>query len=153
LYAAGWDNTLWNINVSDLVLRSQKDVSHLGAKVIAIFPLNNKPVVVNTEYYQNPFKTNETLGISLKSASIGKSGILYAAHNCTWLTKWSGKDTLVAYQRSTCAVEKDSGFYIGTLNGLDHLSYNGRMISLGQTFPVLGSRIVNLAVSDKDVLW
>ena len=64
-----------------------------------------------------------------------------------------GKDTIIGLQRSTSAVEKDSGFYIGTLNGLNHLSYDGKTVSLGQAFPVLGSRIVNLAISDKGILW
>ena len=153
LYAAGLDNVLWKINAGSLTLTSQSDNSHPGAKVIAIFPLENKPIVVNTEYYQNPFKPGERLGISLKSASVGKSGVLYATHNCTWLCKWSGKDTIVGLQRSTCAVEKDSGFYIGTLNGLTHLSYDGKTVDLGHTFPVLGSRIVNLAISDRGILW
>ena len=153
LYAAGWDTTLWKVNLGDLMLTSQTDTSHQGAKVIAIFPLQNKPIVVNTEYYQNPFKPGERMGISLKSASVGKSGVLFAAHNCTWLCNWSGKDTIVGTKRSTCAVEKDSGFYIGTLNGLTHLSYDGKTVDLGQAFPVLRSRIVNLAISDKDILW
>jgi hypothetical protein len=153
LYAAGWDNKLWKISTRDLSLTSQTDNSHADAKVIAIFPLYDKPVLVNSEYYQNPFKPGERLGLSLKSASVGKSGVLYASHNCTWLCKWSGKDTIVGLKRSTCAVEKDSGFYIGTLNGLDHLSYDGKTVNLGQAFPVLGSRIVNLAISDRDILW
>src|SRR5689334_21441683 len=153
LYAAGWDNRLWKMNTNDRILTFQTDTSHSGAKVIAIFPLHNKPILVNSEYYQNPIKPGERLGISLKSASVGKSGILYATHNCTWLCKWSGKDTIVALQRSTCAVEKDSGFYIGSLNGLNHLSYDGKTVNLAQTFPALGSRIVNLAVSDRGTLW
>ena len=153
LYAAGWDNVLWTINIGDLVLTSQTDTSHQGAKVIAIFELHNKPIVVGTEYYKNPIKPGERLGISLKSVSVGKSGVLYATHNCTWLCKWSGKDTIVDLIRSTCAVEKDSGFYIGTLNGLNHLSYDGKTVNLGQAFPVLRSRIVNLATSDRGILW
>ena len=50
-------------------------------------------------------------------------------------------------------VEKDSGFYIGTLNGLIYKSYQGKTINLGKIFPELASRIVNLAISYKNILW
>jgi len=152
LYAAGWDNKLWKINTRDLRMTSEPDNSHPGTKIIAIFTLNNKAVVTST-LYQNPFKQGGRLALSLKSVSVGKSGILYGTHHYTWLCKWSGKDTILDYQRSTCAVEKDSGFYIGTLNGLNYKSYDGKIVNLGHVFPVLGSRIVNLATSDKGVLW
>jgi hypothetical protein len=152
LYAAGWDKKLWKANTNDLQFTSETCNFPDRSKIIAILPLNNKVVLLNSSYYQNPFN-GEKFALSLKSASVGKSGVLYAAHNCTWLCKWSGKDTIVGLQRSTAAVEKDSGFYIGSLNGLNHLSYDGKTVSLGQIFPVLGSRIVNLAISDKGVLW
>ena len=152
LYAAGWDQKLTKVNISDLHFTSQTDNSPPGAKIIAIFPLHDKLILVNSLYYENPMKPNK-LALSIKSVSVGRSGFLYASHNSTWLSKWSGKDTIIDYQRSTCAVEKDSGFYIGTLNGLNHLSYAGKTVNLANAFPVLGSRIVNLAVSDKDVLW
>src|SRR4029079_6353718 len=112
---------------------------------IAIFPLHDKLILVNSLYYENPMKPNK-LALSIKSVSVGRSGFLYASHNSTWLSKWSGKDTIIDYQRSNCACEKDSGFYIGTLNGLNHLSYAGKTVNLANAFPVLGSRIVNLAV-------
>ncbi len=153
LYAAGWNNKVWSLNTGSLQLRSQPDNSHRRGKIIAIFPLNGKIMLVNSVYYQNPIKKGAKLSLSLKSVSVGKSGILYASHSSTWLCKWSGKDTLLDENRSTCAVEKDSGFYVGTLNGLNHLSYDRKIDSIGHAFPVLASRIVNLMISDKGVLW
>lgn len=152
LYAAGWDNKLWKVNTTNLLMTSQTDNSHPGNKIISIFTLRNR-IVVSSTLYQNPFKQGARLPLSLKSACVGKSGVLYATHNYTWLCKWSGQDTILDYQRSTSAVEKDSGFYIGTLNGLKHLSYDGKTVNLSHAFPVLGSRIVNLATSDKGILW
>jgi ligand-binding sensor domain-containing protein len=153
LYAAGWDNKLWKINTTNLQFKSQTDNSHVGAKMIAIFPLHNKVMTANSSFYQNPFKPGDRLPLSLKSASVGKSGVLYASHNYTWLCRWSGQDTIVDFRRSTCAVEMDSGYYIGTLDGLNHKTYDDKTVHLGHAFPALRSRIVNLAVSEKGVLW
>jgi ligand-binding sensor domain-containing protein len=153
LYAAGWDERIWKTNTDSLKFSSWMDTSHPGAKVIAIFVRNDKVLLINSERLQNPFKHGSLLPLSLKSASIGRSGILFASHSLTLLCKWSGEEEIIEDKRSTCAVEKDSGFYIGTLNGLIHKSYDGKVVSLGNIFPVLASRIVNLEVSDKGVLW
>ena len=156
LYAAGWDKRLWKATTANLAFSSRTGVSPEGAKVVAIFPINNKPIVFNSAYYQNPFnlgiKVNQ-YGISLKSVSIGKSGLLIASHSSTLLCKRSGGEEIIWNERSTSAVEKDSGFYIGTLNGLIYKSYQGKTINLGKIFPELASRIVNLAISYKNILW
>jgi ligand-binding sensor domain-containing protein len=153
LYAAGWENKLWKVNTSNFLMTFKTDNSHPRAKMIAMFQLNNRLMLANSSYYQNPFKQAEKQGLSVKSVSVGKSGVLYATHNYTWLCKWSGQDTILDRQRSTCAVEKDSGYYIGTLNGLIHKSYDDKTVYLGKTIPLLASRIVNLAVSWKGILW
>src|SRR4029079_8106732 len=81
------------------------------------------------------------------------SGIIAACHFDALLCRWSGEEEAIWPDRTTSVAEKDSGFYIGTLSGLYYRSYGGKIINLGKLFPVLASRIVNLEVSDKGILW
>ncbi|MES1225130.1 MAG: histidine kinase, partial [Bacteroidota bacterium] len=91
--------------------------------------------------------------LAMKSVSIGKSGIFFAANARTILCRWSGKEEIVWPRRATSAIEKDSGFYIGTLNGLYYKSYEGKIIDLGKLYSIFSYRIVNLAVSYNGILW
>jgi len=152
IYVAGWDKRIWRVNADDMNFSFLTDASHEGGKIISILPFGNKLLLVNSLYYQNPVdsKIDE---ISVKSAVAGKSGIIYSSHKYAFVCKWSGEQEYIWNDRSTCAVEKDSGFYIGTLTGLIYRSYKGKVVHLDKEFPELGSRIVNLAISDNDVLW
>ncbi len=152
LYAAGWTNEIWKVNINSLAFSSQVELPHEGVKIISITLLKEKLMLISSAYYENPFNGNKQ-PLALKSVSVGESGILFAGHSITLLCKSSGEEEIIWRGRSTCAVEKDSGFYIGTLSGLNYLSHNGKVVNLGQTFPVLASRIVNLAISDNGVLW
>jgi ligand-binding sensor domain-containing protein len=155
VYAAGWEKKIWKININELSFSSfiPKQRFPERSKFISILAFNDKLILGNTGYYQNPFNPGKKVAISLKSVSLGKSGIIFASHLNTILCKWSGEENVIWEERSTCAVEKDSGFYIGTLNGLYHKSYAGEIVNLGNIFPFFASRIVNLAVSDEGILW
>jgi hypothetical protein len=152
IYVAGWDKKIWKVKIDDLTFSSFSDASHEGGKMISILPFKNKLLLCNSEYFQNPITPQKDKS-SVKSVSIGKSGIIYATHRYSVLCKWSGEVEHVWNDRSTCAVEKDSGFYIGTLTGLIYKSYDGKVVYLGKTFSALASRIANVAVSDNDILW
>ena len=152
IYVAGWDKKIWNIKIDDLAFSFFKDTSQEGGKVVSILPFGNKLLLSHALYYQNPINLKIDK-ISLKSVNPGKTGILYASHRYVILCKWSGEQEFIWNERSTCAIEKDSGFYIGTLNGLIYRSYDGKIINLAKVFPELASRIVNLAISGDDVLW
>lgn len=152
LYAGGWSKKIGRISTNNISISFLKSNLPEHSKIISINSYNSKIILSNTAYYQNPI-TMAKSGMALKSVYIGKSGILYSTNLYTYLCKWSGEEEIIDYQRSTCAIEKDSGFYIGTLNGLIHKSYDGKVVNLGNIFSVLATRIVNLAVSNKNVLW
>jgi len=152
VYAGGWTNKIWKVNVNSLAFSSQVDPSHEEAKIISISRFNENLTLINSGYYKNPYNRNKQ-PLALKSVSVGRSGILFAGHSITLLCKSSGEEEIIWTGRSTCAIEKDSGYYIGTLNGLMHKSYDGQIVYLGKVFPELASRIVNLAVSGKGILW
>ena len=152
IYVAGWNKKIWKVNVNDMSISFFIDPSHEGGKIISILPFRNKVLLSNSLYYQNPVNSKID-DISLKSVTPGTSGIIYASHKYALLCKWTGEQEYIWNDRSTCAVEKDSGFYIGTLTGLVYRSYQGKIVYLDKVFPELGFRIVNLAVSDDDVLW
>ncbi|MFI5186109.1 MAG: triple tyrosine motif-containing protein, partial [Chitinophagales bacterium] len=153
VYVGGWGNKIWELNINNLKFSFRFLSASERGKIISILPLKNKLLICNSTIYQNPFTKEKDISLSIKSVSIGKSGILVASHKKVLLCKWTGKEEAIWEQRSTCAVEKDAGFFIGTLNGLYHKSYSGEIINLSQISPVFASRIVNLAISDKDILW
>jgi sugar lactone lactonase YvrE len=152
LFAGGWGKKYWKLKISDLTFSSHNTNIDYDEKMISILPYNKKLLLFGGAYYQNPV-TGEIRPYTLKSVSLGKKGILFAAHANVWLCTWSGKEEMIWYERATSAVEKDSGFYIGTLGGLYYQTYSGERTDLGKKFPVLASRIVNIAVSDKNILW
>jgi sugar lactone lactonase YvrE len=152
VYAGGWEEKISELDMNNLKFSFGLFSIPPGAKIISILPIRNKVVLTTTGYFQNPFNAKR-VPISLKSVNIGRSGIVYASHRNAFLCKWSGIEQPIWEGRSTCALEKDSGFYIGTLNGLYYESYRGNIDYLGKHFPVLSSRIVNLGVSDKGLLW
>jgi Histidine kinase/Y_Y_Y domain len=150
LYAGGWGK-LWKAQVDSLKFTSQK-LSFRDGKIISILRVNNTLAVGHNKYSENPFN-HLKYNLGLKSAQIGKSGVLLATHAMALLCKWNGETELIWDGRTTCAVEKDSGFYIGTLAGLFFKSFSGQSIDLGNRFPVFKSRIVNVAVSNDNTLW
>lgn len=154
LYAGGRGNKVWKINVNNLTFTHFFTDTHNG-KLISIMPVNNKMFFASSVYTSNPFNiTSKTFpDLILKSVSLGKSGIIAASHKELLLCRPSGAEEVIWQGRTTCAIEKDNGFYIGTLNGLFHKSYSGKTLDLGALFPVIASRIVNLAVSDDGILW
>jgi ligand-binding sensor domain-containing protein len=153
IFVGGWGKNIWNMDVNSLKVSLFTTAPFRNdKKVVSILSLNNKLLLQCNEYYQNPFTGKES-ALSLKEVSLGKSGILYASHVKVLLCNWPGEEKIIWYGRSTCAIEKDSGFYIGTLNGLFYKSYSGKVINLGNNIPVLASKIVKLQTSDKGILW
>jgi ligand-binding sensor domain-containing protein len=152
VYAGGLEN-VWRINARTLAV--DPIVSPLPGKLISIVPINNKPFFISSTNTENPFNSSvkHVQGLTLKFASIGKSGIIFASHKNALLCTPSGKEEIIWEQRTTCAIEKDSGFYIGTLSGLFYKSYSGKIVNVGGVFPQLSSRIVKLAISDGGILW
>jgi two-component sensor histidine kinase len=152
IYVAGWDKKIWKARIDDLVFSSFADSSHEGGKMISILSFKNRLLLSNSVFFLNPITLQRDKS-SVKSVSNGKSGITYATHRYAILCKWSGELERIWDDRATCAVEKDSGFYIGTLTGLIYRPYEGKVVDLGKIFPDLSSRIANLAVSDDNILW
>jgi len=169
VYAGGWSKKIWKININTLLSTYQVVSYHEGAKLISVVPVHDKVFPVFSNACSNPFNTKKSLlsPYAIKSASIGKNGILFATNANSSLCRWSGKEVFVWEGRSTSVVEKDSGFYIGTLNGLffkykekivhtldsAYDSYEGKIVNLGKLYPVFASRIANLAVSYNGILW
>jgi histidine kinase/YXYXY domain-containing protein/two component regulator with propeller domain len=153
LYAAGLNKKMWKINITNMLFSSREDPMLNGSRLVSIFLIDNRIILVSSAYYQNPYDSKNKQPLSIKAASIGKSGIIFAGHSEVLLCKWSGEEDIVWTGRSTSAVEKDSGFYIGTLSGLLYKSYQGNIVNLGNTFSELASRIVNLEVSSDGILW
>lgn len=154
VYAGGWGEKVWKLNTNNLTVSHISTESGTG-KLIAIIPLQSKLFLARATHNKNPFNPRDSVFyfLSLKSASIGESGILFASHRGARLLKVLSMGETIWEGRTTCAIEKDSGFYIGTLNGLFHKLYSGEVINLGEIFPALAARIVNLAVSDNGILW
>ncbi len=89
-----------------------------------------------------------------KSITYLPSGLLVSSCFGSYIYNLSiGVIDTIWNNRSTCSLEKDSGYYIGTLDGLYFVSRNRIITELGKQFPVLQSRIVNLTVSKDDILW
>lgn len=154
LYAGGWGKKILKLNVINLTPSFMYTNSQAG-KIISIVPNNKQVFLAYSEYTRNPLNpAGKTVPeLSIKSAAIGNSGIIFSSHKNALLCKWSGIEEPIWQGRTTCAIEKDSGFYIGTLNGLFFKTHNGKVIDLAKLTPVFSSRIVNLAVSHNGVLW
>ena len=156
VYSGGLSKKIWKTNVNNLLSTYQIASYYGGSKLISIIPIHDTVIPIFSPFHSDPFNKKikySIRGSAIKSASIGKSGILVATNNISALCKWTGDEEKVWEGRSTCAIEKDSGFYIGTLNGLFYKSYDGIITDLGKLYPVFSSRIVNLAVSYNGVLW
>ncbi|HKB43009.1 MAG TPA: histidine kinase, partial [Chitinophagaceae bacterium] len=158
VYSGGRSKKIWKVNVNTLLSAYQFASYHEGTKLISLVPVHDKLFPVFSSFCPNPFNPKKRMtrlfySLSIKSASIGKSGIFFATNATSHLFRWSGKDEIVWQGRSTSVVEKDSGFYIGTLNGLYYKSYEGKIANLGKLYPVFTSRIANLAVSYNGILW
>lgn len=151
IYAAGSGDKIWKSNIDTLNFSFYKSELE-GSKVISIVPVANKPVVFNSIFYVNPF-TGQRQELALKSVCVGKSGLIFASHRDVHLCKWNGEDEIIWEGRATSAVEKDSGYYIGKLSGLYYKSFSGNTVDLRHVSPVFSSRIVNLAVSNDNILW
>jgi ligand-binding sensor domain-containing protein len=154
VWAGGWTKEVWGINTNNL-RASHVDREVDNVKLVSILPLNNKLFFANTSYTVNPFshRRHSLPDLSLKSAALGTSGIIVASHANAILIRPSGIQEHIWEGRTTCAIESDSGFYIGTLNGLFHKSYSGKIVNIGAIIPELAARIVNVAVSAQGVLW
>jgi ligand-binding sensor domain-containing protein len=154
VYAGSWGKA-WKVNSNSLT-SSCVLAGSPNAKVISIVPVDNKLYFAKSIFNQNAFNpemNQDVYGLSIKSATVGKSGLLLAAHRAAVLFKRSGESEDIWRGRTTCAIEKDSGFYIGTLNGLFFKSYDGKIATLDKISPVFASRIVNLAIAPDNVLW
>jgi ligand-binding sensor domain-containing protein len=153
VYAGGWDKKIWRINVNNLT-----PLQTLGgtqdSKLISILSVNNELFFASSYHTLNPFNRERVNvpQLTLKSASVGKSGIILATHRNATLCRPSGKEDTLWEGRTTSAIESDSGFYIGTINGLFYKTYSGKIKNLGSTLPALSSRIVNVAASE-NTLW
>ncbi len=152
VFAGGWERKIYKINFNTLLFSSLPLDIPENSKVIAISFLNKKLLLTNSELYQNPFN-GKKIALALKSISIGKQGIIYSSHKNALLCNWDGDEKIIWNGRTTCAMEGDSGFYIGTLNGLYYKSYSGKIVNLGELLPVLSSKISNLQISDQGILW
>src|SRR4030095_7168403 len=154
VYAGSWGK-VWKVNSGSLAASSVV-VGSPNARVISIVPVDNKLYFAKSIFNQNPFNPGiapDVYGLTIKSATVGKSGLLLASHRAAVLFKRSSKSEDIWHSRTTCAIEKDSGFYIGTLNGLFFRSYEGKITTLDKISPVFASRIVNLAIAPDNVLW
>jgi ligand-binding sensor domain-containing protein len=153
IYAGGWGNKIWTSNMDSLKFSSQR-LTVEKSKIISIILVNNKLLGFDWKYFRNPFNPRQpTYACALKSAYVGKSGILFASHIKAFLCKWTGEEQLIWNGRTTCVVESDSGFYIGTLNGLYYKSLNGQIVDLRNICSAFSSRIVNLVFSNNGILW
>jgi ligand-binding sensor domain-containing protein len=154
VYAAGWGNRVWKVNINNFKTGQSFADFHNG-KIVSIVRLNNKLVLTSSFYGRHSNIANNTFSrrLSIKSITMGKSGVLRATHANALLSRPSGAEDIIWEGRTTCAIERDSGFYLGTLTGLVFKSYAGQTVDLGKTFPELASRIVNLGVSGNGILW
>ena len=156
VYGGGWSKKIWKININTLLSTYQLASYHEGTKLISLVPVHNKIFPVFSGFCSDPIneKTKTVFNsLSMKSANTGKSGVLFATNANSVLCRWSGKEENIWLGRTTSAIEKDSGFYIGTLNGLYYKSYKENVVDFGKLYPVFTSRIVNLAISPDNILW
>ena len=151
IYAGGWNDKIWKSDIDTLNFSFQR-LAFRGSKVISILPMAHKVVASMSTFYENPF-TGHRLALALKSVHVGKRGIIFASHKEALLCKWTGEEEKIWEGRTTCAVEKDSGYYIGTLTGLYYKSLSGDTVDLARVSPVFSSRIVKLAISGDNILW
>jgi ligand-binding sensor domain-containing protein len=136
-----------------------------SGKIVALIPGRNNQLIIGSNFIQRGtiignsinIKEKWVAAVSLKSCVATTKGLLAALSQGTILIDYSFVNTnnFVIDQRSTCAIEieKDSGFYIGTLKGLYYKSYNNKAELLGVKFPVLSNRIKSLAIGSDNTLW
>src|SRR5204862_2494366 len=118
VWAGGWTTEVWGINTNNLrASHIEREVDNI--KLISILPVNRKLFFANSIYSSNPFSHRQyrPAWLSLKSAATGTSGVILATHANAILCRPSGTEEKIWEGRTSCAIECDSGFYIGTLNG------------------------------------
>lgn len=100
------------------------------------------------------FEPIEDKKTSVKSFSLKNNKLLYATAVTTRVYSLREKVMSTIWpKRATSAVEADSGFYIGTLNGLVFLGNNGDSILYGLRYPALNGRIAQLLSTDDGTVW
>lgn len=114
----------------------------------------NKVLITNESGIFINFKKKQYFFECPKSINYLTEGLLVSTCFGSYIYKLNlGIVDTILSSRSTCSVEKDSGYYIGTLEGLCFVSRKKVVTAIGKKFPVLQSRIVNLAVSGDSILW
>jgi ligand-binding sensor domain-containing protein len=133
-------------------------------RITGILPITDRKMVVGSD---NGFSANfpikaDHAGITLQSAlsfsvkSVSRTGdtVLITSHRNTSVLDLA-RDTITVIRdgRATCALKLDSGFYIGTLNGLFHVNRSGNRVFLGDKDKKLKEKIIALAATSDGSLW
>jgi ligand-binding sensor domain-containing protein len=133
-------------------------------RITAILPVSDQKIVVGSD---NGLSANFALhtdhtGITLQKAllfsvkSIARAGdtTLITSHHVTSILDLK-RDTIIKLRegRAACALKHDSGYYIGTLNGLFFMDQSARQTYLGDRDSNLKEKIIALAASSDGTLW
>ncbi len=159
---------IWKENGKDqflqCIVNEKKDNT---ARVSVLLPLKSSQIIIGSSRLRQGVISGNTIRINSFSYHTGvrscviskKQSLLVASTFQAVLIRLplpnepdSSRQTLLL-ERSTCAIENDSGYYIGTLKGLYYKPYDGEAILLGKKFPVLSNRITALTVAHDGTLW
>jgi Histidine kinase/Y_Y_Y domain len=162
IIGTGW-GAIWKKEASDVFTRFLIRGNYTpSGKIAALIPYHNNQLIIGSHYIEKATITENTITITkrfpfivgLKTCVLNKEKLLMALSNVSSLVDLTlEKHYDIFDQRSTCAVEKDSGYYIGTLKGLYYKPFNDKAQLLGEVFPVLTNRITALAVGSDNTLW
>jgi ligand-binding sensor domain-containing protein len=147
LYVGG-ERHLWSADIKDLKFSR---VSFLtegkmteSSKVNTLTDYKGTLIIgSSTGYISNNLLQREATGGSLKHASIKDNRILYASHFEAFVYNvLTNEKESVWRNRTTCGVEADSGYYIGTLDGLYFKPYGSKdSVFFGRYYGYFNNRI------------
>ena len=157
-------NRIWQFDPQTSLLKSLKSTAAWPAtgRITSIIPVIDEKLIIGTDAGLSfNFNTQKYLGaVKFLFKNNTNNSILVSTNYSTFTISFNPAQSFnttgqkhIWLERTTCAIEKDSGYYIGTLNGLYYKKHTGDTISLGKKIAALAGRIVSLALSPDQSLW
>jgi hypothetical protein len=166
----GIDSVLYVGSERYLLWKTDYDVQHLHSKnlgerivsrgrILDIEAINHKELLLGTDMGLLKLDNFEHLSnvdeLSIKSISPCKDSFLVSSAQRVMLFRKSNykKGGILLEGRSTCSYATDSIYFIGTTSGLYTIDRQNQKKYLGEAFPVLKNRIVDIRSAPDGVLW
>lgn len=163
IYIGDDDGLFWQMDTAAALLRPMKKglpLSGLGAFGHSIRPMLAPNRLFNPDqqlYIKNvPIDYKGDL-LTIKTLALTKNGLLASTSKGTYCFEPNpiGPITIrnIYIGRSSCALQVDSQYFIGTINGLYIRRSNEDIFFAGNAHPALGGRIGSLELSNNGTIW